>query len=254
MVKRSLGLILAGSFLAIAGCMGAPNGANPDSTRTGVMNVGFAPTGYSVASLSTPAFTTQALTVQAPPADLTYTRITFQPSKIELHYVGDLSAAEATEAPDDVDGETVTVPETEPAEDGRWIAFPVTTDTATDLMKLGDTPVSFGEEALRAGKYDQIRFTGGGTYEATTPGGEVKTGTYVLPSGRLYVKHGFEVRPGYETDLKFAFDAAKSMVTAGSKIILKPNAVKVYATYTDVTTPSPEPTPSASPSPDPVVE
>ena len=252
MIKRSLGLILAGSFLAVAGCMNAPNGANLDSTRTGLMNVGFAPTGYSVAS--TPAFTTQALTVQAPGSDLTYTRISFQPTKIELRYVGDLSAAEANEAPDDVDGETVTVPETEPAEDGRWIAFPVTTDVATDLMTLGDTPVTFGEEALRAGKYDQIRFTGGGTYEATTPGGEVKTGTYVLPSGRLYVKHGFEVRPGYETDLKFAFDAAKSMVTAGSKIILKPNAVKVYATYTEVPAPSPEPTPTPSPSQDPVVE
>jgi len=252
MIIRSLGLILAGSFLAVAGCMGAPNGATLDSTRTGLMNVGFAPSGYSVASLATPAFTTQALTVQAPSADLTYTRISFQPTKIELHYVGDLSTAEANETPDDVDGETVTVPETEPAEDGRWIAFPVATDTATDLMNLGNTPVSFGEKALRAGKYDQIRFTGGGTYEATTPGGEVKTGTYVLPSGRLYVKHGFEVRPGYETDLKFAFDAAKSMVTAGSKIILKPNAVKVFATYTEVPAPSPEPTPTASPSQDPV--
>lgn len=232
-------LIVAGSFALMTGCALIPGMAGT-GTATGTMNVGFAGEGYAL----------QAVTLAAP-SGLTFTKVAFEPSKIELHYAGDLVAT--APVPDDVKGETTDQSAVNAsdegdtnaaANDGSWITLPVENAAAVDLVALGNQVVSFGEEPLKAGRYDQIRLSGGGTYEAVDASGSVQTGSYTLPSGRLYIKHGFEIRPGYKTDLKYAFDAKQSMVTAGAKIILKPNAVKVFADYSPE---APAATPSATP-------
>lgn len=237
MRKQVAALIVAGSFAMMTGCALIP-GLAGTGNATGNMNFGFAGEGYSV----------QSVTLAAP-SDLTFSKVTFQPTKIELHYSAAVAATDPV--PADVKGassdqsavNTSDEGDTEAAaNDGNWITMPVENPAAIDLAALGSQVVSFGEEPLKAGKYDQVRLTGGGTYEAIDAGGAAKSGSYTLPSGRLYIKQGFEIKAGYKTDLKFAFDAKKSMVTAGSKIILKPNAVKVFATYT-------KDAPAASPAP-----
>lgn len=238
MRKQLSALVVAGSFALMTGCALIP-GLAGTGVATGTMNFGLAGAGYAV----------QAVTLAA--SDLSYAKVNFQPTKIELHYAGDVAAT--APVPADVKGETSDQSavntsdegDAEPtANDGKWITLPVENPGAVDLVALGTQGVSFGEEPLKAGKYDQIRLSGGGDYEATDASGSAKAGAYTLPSGRLYIKHGFEIKAGYKTDLKFAFEANKSMVTAGAKVILKPNSVKVFATYTKE---EPAATPSASP-------
>lgn len=239
MHKQLAALVVAGSVALMTGCALIPGLAGAGSP-TGTMAFGFAGTGYAV----------QAVTLAAP-SDLTFSRVTFQPTKIELHYAGDVAAS--APVPADIKGETSDqsavntsdeVDAEATANDGQWITLPVENPAAVDLTALGNQTVTFGEEPLKAGRYDQIRLTGGGSYEAVDAAAAPRSGTYTLPSGRLYIKQGFEIRAGYKTDLKFAFDAKTSMVTAGSKILLKPNAVKVFATYAPVV-------PAATPSPSP---
>lgn len=238
MRKQLSALVVAGSFALMTGCALIPGMAGTGNA-TGTMNFGFAGEGYAV----------QAVTLAAP-SDLTFNQVTFQPTQIEIHYAGDVAAS--APIPADIQGETADQSaanasdeaDTAPtANDGKWITLPVENPAVVDLTALGNQVVSFGEEPLKVGKYDQIRLSGGGTYAAVDASGSAKTGSYTLPSGRLYINHGFEIRSGYKTDLKFAFDPRKSMVTAGAKILLKPNAVKVFADY------SPAATPSASPAP-----
>lgn len=246
MHKQLSALVVAGSFALMTGCALIPGMAGT-GVATGTMNFGLAGAGYAVQALPLAASDLGTLAV----SDLSYAKVNFQPTKIELHYAGDVAATDPV--PADVKGETSDqsgvntsdAGDAEPtANDGKWITLPVENPAAVDLVALGAQGVSFGEEALKAGKYDQIRLSGGGDYEATDASGSAKAGAYTLPSGRLYIKHGFEIKAGYKTDLKFAFEANKSMVAAGSKIILKPNAVKVFATYTKE---EPAATPSATP-------
>lgn len=239
MRKQLSALIVAGSFALLTGCTLIPGMAGTGNA-TGTMNVGFAGEGYAV----------QAVTLAAP-TGLTFNKVTFKPTKIEIHYAGDVAAS--APVPADVKGETSdqsaanASDETDTAataNDGKWITLPVENPAEVDLTALGNQTVSFGEEPLKVGKYDQIRLTGGGTYEAVDASGSAAAASYTLPSGRLYINQGFEIRSGYKTDLKFAFDAKKSMVQAGAKVILKPTSVKVFADY------SPE-APAASPSASP---
>lgn len=239
MRQQLAALVVAGSFALMTGCALIPGMAGTGSA-TGTMNFGFAGEGYSV----------QALDLQAAPAALTFNRVTFQPTEIELHYAGDVAAT--APVPSDVKGETsdqssanasTDTDASATADDGHWITLPVENAAEVDLTALGTHAVSFGEDPLKAGKYDQIRLTGGGSYEAVDAGGAASSGAYTLPSGRLYINQGFEVRAGYKTDLKFAFDAKQAMVTAGAKVILKPSSVRVFATYTPAASPSASPAP-----------
>ncbi|HEY9856979.1 MAG TPA: DUF4382 domain-containing protein [Stenomitos sp.] len=242
MRKQVAALVVAGSFALMTGCALFPGIAGTGNT-TGNVNVGFAGQGYSV----------QAVT-QAAPSALTFNQVMFQPTKIELHYAGDVAATDPI--PADIKGESsdqsaanaATDSDTDTAataNDGKWITLPVENPAAVDLTALGSQTVSFGEDPLKAGKYDQIRLTGGGTYAAVDANSAAASGSYTLPSGRLYINQGFEVRAGYKTDLKFSFDPKAAMVTAGTKIILKPSSVKVFATYTQEPAASPSATPAS---------
>ncbi|HEY9897679.1 MAG TPA: DUF4382 domain-containing protein [Pantanalinema sp.] len=245
MLKRLFGLTLAGSIVIVAGCTSLPGTSGaPESSATGTMNFGFAGEGYTVQAANDAANNKPA-TGNFAATELTFNTILFKPTKIELHYAGELADAQKQQAPADITGTSADQSEVNAsdagdteatAEDGKWIVLPVENANAIDLAKLAANSVSFGEDPLKAGKYDQIRLTGGGSYDAVDASASVKTGEYFLPSGRLYIKQGFEIREGYKTDLKFAFNAKQSMVSAGSKVILKPNAVKVYADYSKVET------------------
>lgn len=243
MLKRLFGLTLAGSVVVVAGCTSLPGQSGaPASTATGTMNFGFAGQGYAIQAIYDAAAANQASGSFAA-TNLTFDSILFKPTKIELHYIGELAAAEKQQEPADIAGaasdqsevNTSDSSDTEAtADDGKWIELPVENASAIDLTTLAANSVSFGEETLKAGKYDQIRLTGGGTYAGVDANDAAQGGEYFLPSGRLYIKQGFEIREGYKTDLKFAFDAKQAMVSAGSKVILKPTAVKVYADYSKV--------------------
>lgn len=262
-MKRIFGLILAGSLLAAAGCVANPLGQGAPGTvqqgadgliQQGVplanVDLGLAGSGYSI---------------MAVPVSYTYSEVMFRPELVEVHYAGALSEAEEASEPEDLNG--VEAAQTQPAEttqatdatastvpaDG-WIKFPVAADFAAfDLMKLGANPLSFGTSPLPVGKYDQIRLSAQSadsqallTYKATGSDSNAYSGSYFLPSGRLYLSQGFEVREGYQTDLKFAFDVQSAMVQAGGKTILKPGSVKVFANYTAIPAASPDATASAS--------
>lgn len=224
-------LVLSGALVAMVGCALLPN-TNILSNGGPKLNLGFAGTGY----------TTLALTTQASGSSLTFDKILFTPTKIEVHYAGALSNAESQATPTDIKGQdsdqSAINTEVEPATTtGEWIEFPVGNNATIDLTKLGTGSISFGESPLKTGKYDQIRLTGTGTYEGLD-GSIAASGNYFLPSGRLYINQGFEMRDGYTTDLKFAFDPKTAMVVNTQKIILKPSSVKVFATYTKLATSS----------------
>ncbi|HBN07599.1 MAG TPA: hypothetical protein DD435_02780 [Cyanobacteria bacterium UBA8530] len=220
--------------LLMAGCTVAPNSSV--TTPTGSMRLGLVGEGYSVQS------------ILAQP-NWVFGAIRFKPTKIEIHYAGAIPQGEAL--PADIKGlvadqSAVNVSDeldSDPtSNDGQWLSIPLADGPVRDLTKLGDLPVSLGEGLFKTGRYDKIRLTGGGDYEAmdgTTP----QNGNYVLPSGRLYLNQGFEIREGYQTSLAFSFNAGQAMVNAGAKVILKPTSVKVFAKYAPI-----EPEPTASPS------
>lgn len=252
--------VLAGTLLLVASCAVPPGslpGAAPVAGQVPAarLDLGLAGDGYAIQAQGAIATGSSAASGSFAATGLTYSHVLFTPTKIELHFAGTFSATES--AADPVDLRSATTDESalndsdggdaDPiASDSAWIDFPVQNAAAIDLANLAGTQViSFGENVLsQPGKYDEIRVTGGGTYEAVDASGSAVTGAYFLPSGRLYLQQGFEIRPGYETDLKFNFDAKDSMVKAGTKILLKPNAVKVNARYLPV--PVATPSPSAS--------
>lgn len=238
-------LVIAGSLVAMVGCALLPNSATSVLSNGGSkLDIGFAGTGYSTQGM---------LTTQASGSALTYEKILFKPTKIEVHYAGALSDLEQQATPSDIKGQdsdqSTANTGTESTASGEWIEFPVDNNATIDLANLSAGAVSFGDEALKAGKYDQIRITGEGSYEALD-GTVEATGDYTLPSGRLYINQGFEVRDGYKTDLKFAFDAKTAMVSAADMVILKPSSVKVFAIYTKLVIADASPSTEASSSSD----
>jgi hypothetical protein len=256
-VNRLLGLVLAGSMVGMVGCMALPNGAPLVTGATGTMDLGLAGSAYTVASLTT----------AAQPEKPTYTSVMFVPDEIKVHYAGPLSAEEAQEAPEDIEGEEAPVIDETSTQAGAedpipadgWITFKVKEGfAAIDLMTLdgASQSITFGSTPLPVGKYDKIRLVAGKPGSPATQNpldwtgvlnqGDV-SGKYFLPSNRLHINQGFEIREGYKTDLKFSFDAETAMVKAGDKTILKPASVKVFADYEKIVTPSPEP--SSTPAP-----
>lgn len=254
MTKRILGMMMAGSIVMVAGCMGLPNGGGLPggstlSSGVGTLDLGLSGSSYTVAGFNvanTHGETGSGGTGQ--PAALDFTEVMFRPELVEVHFSGALKDEEKAAAPKDIKGQDAAQTQPDPAvasEDASgsqipadgWIKFPMKADLAAfDLMKLeGGSPVSFGEGGLPEGKYDQIRLTARNdeskallTYKTS----DAKSGNYFLPSGRLYITQGFEVRKGYETDLKFGFDVKSAMVDAGGQmIILKPGSVRVNAKY-----------------------
>lgn len=244
--------VLAASLVLMAGCVALPNNAGTTSSSSeqsaalssATLDLGFAGTSYSTLSILSAEV--------ASASSLTFQKILFKPTKIEVHFVSALSELETSVKPTDIAGteadqSTAETAGTE-ATRGEWLEFPIENGAEIDLTQLGSQAVSFGNEPLKVGKYDLIRLTGAGSYEAVDSNNEVKSGAYYLPSDRLYISQGFEVREGYKTDLKFAFDAKSAMVVTPEKIILKPNSVKVHAKYTElpVATASPEATASVA--------
>lgn len=219
--------------ILLAGCSVAPTASTPN-TATGQVSVGLGGAGYAVQSiLAQPSWT--------------FSAIAFQPTKVELHYAG----VPGAEVPADlvnqvVDQSTANVSDEQDsdptAEDGQWITLPLAEGLSMDLTKLSSAATWLGSGALKVGKYDKIRLTGSGSYEASD-GTNPQNGSYFLPSGRLYLNQGFEIRENTKTNLTFAFDASQAMVQAGTKVILKPTSVKVSADYEPVAAASPTPSP-----------
>lgn len=220
-MHRFIPLALVGTVALAAGCVATP-GTTP-----------VAPSGRLQVALSGPGYT-----VQAQGATASYQHVYFTPSSLEVHYAGALASDAATPSPiagleSDQSASNATESTEVAAPAAGWISVPLTQSASFDLVALdGAQVVALGAGPLsEPGRYDQIRLGGTGSYETVDASGSVATGSYVLPSGRLYLSQGFEIRSGLVTDLKFSFDAARSMVSAGAKVILKPNAVKVFATY-----------------------
>lgn len=193
------------------------------SNHAGNLDVGLAGGGYRLAAAPT----------------LDYRKVWFKPATVEVHYVG----APSEEEPIPVDGqeaapsESTTVKSTDSSSSiapNSWVAVPVDSELAPfELVSLGSSAQapSFGHGSLPPGRYDQLRLTASDDaliYETATA-----TGTYKLPSGRLYLTQAFEIRRGVETKLRFGFDVQKAMVTVaqGQKVLFKPSSVKVYASY-----------------------
>lgn len=255
--NRMMGLVIAGSLVGLIGCAGLPGGAPLQSGTTGTMELGMVGSGYTVASLET----------SAQPEKPAYTSVMFVPDEIKVHYAGPLTPDEAQAAPEDVEGEaapvidetTVQAGESNPIPADGWLTFKVDSTLAPiDLVKLegSSQAIAFGTTPLPVGKYDQIRLVAGkpGSPAAQNPldwtgilNDAETTGKYFLPSNRLHIDQGFEIREGYRTDLKFNFDAKTAMVTAGDKTILKPASVKVFAEYEKIEAATPSPAPSATP-------
>ena len=249
MKSRLLCFGLVGTLVSLGGCMALPGSVpkvpaqtSTDTASSGVLSLGFAGSNYSVQALPS-----SAATGSYSSTGLTFSHVYFTPTKIEVHYAGELTDAESATDPSNivnqVDDESSlnasdsvdTDPE---ASDSAWITIPVQSTGSIDLANLSGTQLfALGGGTLsQAGNYDQIRLTGGGTYEATDASGAVATGSFFLPSGRLYLSQGFEIRDGYSTALTFNFDAHSSMVSAGPMVLLKPNSVKVNAVYSKIAT------------------
>ncbi len=258
-VNRTLGLVLAGSMVGLVGCMAFPGGAPLVTGATGTMDLAMVGSAYTVASLAT----------AAQPEQPTYTSVMFVPDEIKVHYAGPLSAEDAQQAPEDIEGEEAPVIDETTTQGGAenpipadgWITFKVKEGfAAIDLTKLdgASQAITFGSTPLPVGKYDQIRLVAGKPGSPATQNPLDWTGVlnetdvsgkYFLPSNRLHISQGFEIREGYKTDLKFSFDAKTAMVKAGDKTILKPASVKVFADYEKIVTATPSPEPSATPAP-----
>ena len=101
-----------------------------------------------------------------------------------------------------------------------WITIPISGPNPFDLLKLQGVDELLGSSQLAAGRYTQIRLVvdkaevslgGGALQEATVPNGDLK---FVTP---------FDVIAGVTTDVKFDFDAQKSLnVTGNNKVMIKP--------------------------------
>lgn len=267
---RALSLVLASTLV---GCAGLPGGVTTSpqvlSQSAGALDLGVAGSGYAIASVT--AETAAGTSSGTQPEKPTYTSVMFVPDAIAIRYAGPLTEEELKAAPQDVNGAEAVVPhETTTADEGDasaiptdgWITFPIKDGLAPiDLSKLssGAETLSFGHASLPPGKYDQIRLVAGKPgspadqnpldWKGTLSDGSAVNGKYFLPSNRLTINQGFEIRNGYKTDLKFTFDAKASMVIAGDMTLLKPGAVKVYADYAAVIEASPSPQPSATPAP-----
>lgn len=255
-VNRVMGVILAGSMIGLIGCAGLPGGVPVATPATGTMEIGMAGSGYTVASL----------TPMAQPEKPSYTSVMFVPDSIQVHYAGPLTNDAIQAPPEEIEGEEAEVIDESTTQSGEatpipadgWVTFQVTDGFAPiDLVTLANSTqaIAFGTNPLPVGKYDQIRLVAG------KPGSPAQnplawagilneaevSGAYTLPSNRLHINQGFEIREGYTTDLKFSFDAKAAMVTAGEKTLLKPTSVKVFATYEPIPAASPSPAPSETP-------
>lgn len=237
--KGPLSLLALG--LTVVGCAAVAPGVKLPATTPDPTNVAGGLKAVPPPSELSLGLANAAYSVQAQGSPV-YGKVIFKLSKIEIHRAGTLTSAELASAPVpvkglayDLSGSNTDGGDTEPtASDSAWLTFPVQLGATVDLTTLTSTPINLGLQQLSAGKYDQVRLTGDGTYEIAGVG----TGSFTLPSGRLYLKSGFELRDGYQTQVKFGFDPASSIVMAGPKVLLKPNSVKLFARYTPIATSS----------------
>lgn len=131
--------------------------------------------------------------------------------KVEVH------RAEEGEAIVDIN-ETM---ETNETSSEGWITV-VNETKSFDLLKIRGVEEFLGERVLLTGKYTQIRLeVGGGTITV----GDI-TYRLIVPSKKFKLVRGFTIEPNKTTTLVFDFDAAESIVKAGSptrpEYILKP--------------------------------
>ena len=126
-----------------------------------------------------------------------------------------------------------------------------------DLLKVVSQEQSLGVGELAPGRYTQVRLT---IQDVTiTRGGEQVTAE--VPSSVLRFVRPFDVVVGETTILTFDFDADRSVVTAGRRLILRPTvkllvrkgneAFVAEPTATPTPEPTATPTPTATPSPTP---
>lgn len=140
--------------------------------------------------------------------------------------------------------------------EGVWLTV-VEGEHTFDLLQVVGKEQSLGLSELAPGTYNQIRMDIQGV--VITRGGEEIVGE--VPSSVLRIVRPFEVIAGQTTVLTFDFDADRSVVAAGDRLVLKPT-VKLLVrkggesfvpepTATPEPTPTPEPTATPSPTPTP---
>jgi hypothetical protein len=140
--------------------------------------------------------------------------------------------------------------------EGAWLTV-VEGEHTFDLLQVVGKEQSLGLSELAPGTYNQIRMDIQGV--VITRGGEEIVGE--VPSSVLRIVRPFEVIAGQTTVLTFDFDADRSVVAAGDRLVLKPT-VKLLVrkggesfvpepTATPEPTPTPEPTATPSPTPTP---
>ena len=237
MTRRTIPLaLLATVALLIAACSGGSDTA-PEPTATS--STGPAPTATTAPATPTPTPPPTASTpTPAPTVGTIDVRVTDQAN-------GEITAIVITATDlrvNQASGET----------DGAWLTV-VEGEHTFDLLQVVGKEQSLGLSELEPGTYNQIRMDIQGVV-ITRDGVEVEG---EVPSSVLRIVRPFEVVAGETTVLTFDFDADRSVVAAGNRLILKP-VVKLLVRKSEETfvpeptsTPTPAPVPTSTPVPAP---
>jgi hypothetical protein len=235
--------------MVIAACSGGTDDVSPTATA----GDGPAPTATSAPATPTPAPSTATPTTAAPTVGTIDVRVTDQAN-------GEITAIVITAS-------DLKVNQASGESDGAWLTI-VEGEHTFDLLQVVGKEQSLGLTELAPGTYNQIRMEIQSV--VITRDGEEIEGE--VPSSVLRIVRPFDVVAGEATILTFDFNADRSVVSAGQKLILKP-VVKLLVrkggedfvpepfepdptatpipAATATPTPVPTPTPTATPSPTP---
>ena len=217
-----------------AACSG--DGVEPVPTATATSGADPAPTVTSVAATATP--TSPAPTVTVPSVGTVDVRVTDQAN-------GEITAIVIT-------ANDLRVNQASGESDGTWLTI-VEGEHTFDLLQVVGKEQSLGLSELAPGTYNQIRMNIQSVL-ITRDGVEIEG---EVPSSVLRIVRPFDVVAGQTTVLTFDFDADRSVVSAGNRLLLRPT-VKLLVRKGDETfvpeptsTPDPTPTPTLTPTPEP---